>query len=702
LKGGSPNEETTLKQDTKNSPYIPNQKKEIDKSRASTYRPPPAQTPIVDLKLYNPSSFSGKKDKPMYSSPFPYHIPVGGPSYPMGQLLQPLMYPVINQYSISTADPNMDFTKVNTVFEDILPIKEFTDTSSTIGERKNMLRFVRAVLIKQGDGEKISLDGKDKASLLSYLRFMELNPYHKDPTYNNPLRTLPNNMLLYRTAYPMRYSPEGGMIICAPTSIGINVRIYRMNMAEANIKEISKMIAPNLTSDYTYAEFDLWREIFYYEHIRENIFKQKISPNFVTMYSYYIADNNTINFDKINRFKGNSLKTVVSSSTEPLYLTTDSKSRIYHNAAPRYAGIIPSSVRNQASTSMYSRTQSLDTKEIKLNPNADSRQVLIALTEAPTHTLYSWASKIYYKDINIKKMINTGCYSDRVWFCMMFQLLIALYVLQKEQIVINDMNMKDNVFIKDLRVEANSSGWWKYRVQGIEYYIPNYGYLLQVDTTFKDLQKSTTLDDEKKQWKIYGSIYKSDNLTKDQLNEMSYNNFCNIINPNSFGEHFKHLGGVPPSSDVMSLLDKINKEADSSDHKTPFSTYINKFMIMFLHNRIGTYLLEKETKNIEYYGSKAFKKGDMVVYDSNLGKKWVMFLEEKRNEQKIDGSDIGLITNKAIVLTKTNHEDEIVKSEEVSMDELIPYTKTEKIDFLIKPNEPKYSDEDLLETYNIN
>lgn len=667
-KGGAIEE--TSKVPVKNSPFVPNQRKEIDRQRYTPPIPKPEVKPMVDLKVYNPGPPPKPKGPlPVYNSPFPYHIPVGGPYYPMQELLQPLMYPVVNTYNISTDGPNTDFSKINMVFEDVLPLKDLVDTYLTVQERLNMARFVRAVLVKQGDGEMMSLNGKDKGSLLSYLKFMEVNPYHHDPHFNNTLKTLPNNMLLYRSGYPVKYSPEHGTVICADPSIGINIRIYRMSVAEFEIKD-------SITNDYH--KFDLWREIAYYEEIREKVIKKKLCPNFVMMYAYYLNDNKTINFDKINALKGNMLKkndpNYISCLFEPNYLATSEEIK------DPFTGAI--------------------VKTVEKNIHADSHKCLIALTESPTHTILGWASKIYLRDHNIRRMINHGLHNDNVWLSIIFQLLVAMYVLQKLGIGIRDMKLQDNVFIKDLKIGANTLGWWKYRIGGLEYFVPNYGYLLQVDTNFKDIPapESSLLPDSKiKQWKIYSNIFQGAQPFNEQdLNTLIHTNFCNLVNPSTFGREFTNMAGVGPSDNIKSLLEKIYNDAISSGPNIKFSDYIYKHVRQFLNNRIGTRLLKSEIEFMVLYGVKDFKKGDLVVHESNYDTyTWVMFLKQ----EEYTDPDIGK-TIKATVLTKKTPETDDIFELNVSLDALYSYNKGVKPEPLVKPLEPKYNEEPL-ETYII-
>ena len=66
-------------------------------------------------------------------------------------------------------------------------------------------------------------------NLLSYVKFMELNPYHSDKLTNNPYKSLPDRMLIYRSCYPIRFNNVNGLIIALesirdPGNLGTSIR----------------------------------------------------------------------------------------------------------------------------------------------------------------------------------------------------------------------------------------------------------------------------------------------------------------------------------------------------------------------------------------------------------------------------------------------------------------------------------------------
>ena len=57
---------------------------------------------------------------------------------------------------------------------------------------------------------------------------------------------------------------------------------------------VGALLAKNLNQNINFYNFDVWRDIYYYEHIRENIVKKKVSPNFANL--IYTMDKKS-NFD---------------------------------------------------------------------------------------------------------------------------------------------------------------------------------------------------------------------------------------------------------------------------------------------------------------------------------------------------------------------------------------------------------------------
>lgn len=549
-----PNEQKTLSQPVMKyydeAPRVP-----ITNAKP-TFAPPKPQ-PLVDLQVYQqqpPKSNAPPKtiNPAMY---VPMNLPVAGPYTPPQYSGFPPQYnpywpmyspqlvnPVIKQYSINNA-PFLETTtlKTGSIREDVLP-KQMSNTSNTLGERLNIHSFVRSVFIKTYDGEDIDIDGQGTNSILRYLKFLELNPYSPESNVNNPYMGMPTDMLLYRSCYPIKYDDKTNSLQCSPNSLGMNVRIYTLSFAEYNIKKLSS---------HDFYDFDIWREMAYYEYIRENILKKKVCPNFVLMHCYYISENCHIDKNKVLLLKGKSTKqfgqTIAYLIKQLQIFIQDVKSMQKHIMAKIPPFITLKHIQNyeQELVSLQSRYKELNSLQLahaekqqlnqtqvtfaniatelqklvnlfKKNPSMVQQTTaqqsvitinpptpypsisqtlydfsgkgLVSMTESPTYNFYDWASIKYEAKGNIHTMINTGFHTSDVWMSVLFQMMIGLHVLQKHKIAFREFSIGDNIYIKDIADHNNGKSYWKYVIDSYEYYIPNYGYLVLFDTNYKDIE----------------------------------------------------------------------------------------------------------------------------------------------------------------------------------------------------------------------
>lgn len=709
-----------LYNEEKNSPFIPNQQKKLYNERLAEKYPSqsvqttqPAQStqstqpsqfsrlnPIVNLQVYQPPKPREPK-MPQISTfnPLVVQTPFYPPQYnyqlPPYMMNQPVIQPIMNSYNISIDGITGEPGKVNLIYEDILPTKQFISASSTIGERLNIYNFVRAMMFPQGDGQNIGLDGKSTDTILSHLKFMDLNPYNTYKFSNNPYKGLATGFLIYRSCYPIRYDAIESAVICAKDSVGANIRVYRMT-------EGSYKLQKNIV------EYNEWREVSYYEYVREHIIKTRECPNFVILYGYYISLKSNIDFDKIAMLRG------VQIPNEPTYLhippfiktIKEPKSSLINvecnpcqpHLIAQVGGVklldkIPD---NPIS---YNLSQKNDTKQggnlnitnpnaIIINPNAYLGKALVVMTEAPNYNIFGWASKTYQMDGNIRRQINTGFHDDKIWFNIIFQIMVALYCMQINKIYFNDFTVEDNIYIKDINTYGAVTKYWKYIIDGFQYYIPNYGYIVMIDSNYKDLPNQNIICPQPKtEYKIYSKFLNPD-IDNQQFKDKTFDQFKYAIDPDIYGQAFVNTGGCKPPPDVIRLLSEIKNEA-STDKDKDIGKYLYKFMRRFLNNRIGTFLRETEIANIRKDEQKDFTKGQLVVYeDGSSSYKFVALIDLKT-------SNIGI----ANILTRNAPTDEDIIEKSVPITSLYGYTKMEPIIQNFKPNESNLNEDDLLETY---
>ena len=263
----------------------------------------------MDVQIYEPTKPRPPRKKidpaffvpvhtrtPFYPPQFQYH------GYPFSTYFQPNNVPVIKNYNIEVAGPTADHSKVSAIYEDILPSKQFANTMNTVGERITLYGFIRSIFVKEGDGEDVNLEGGNN-SLMSYLKFMELNPYNSYPFSRNPYKGLPNDMMIYSSCYPIRYDKNAGTTQCAKGAIGLNVRIYNLTLGAYRVRADKQK---------NYYDYDVWRELAYYEYIREQIIKPKICPNFVLLHAYFLDEKCNIDFSKNENGKGENYQKILS------------------------------------------------------------------------------------------------------------------------------------------------------------------------------------------------------------------------------------------------------------------------------------------------------------------------------------------------------------------------------------------------------
>ena len=86
-----------------------------------------------------------------------------------------------------------------------------------------------------------------------------------------------------------------------------------------------------------------------------------------------------------------------------------------------------------------------------------------------------------------REMKNTGYHNSKIWKSVLFQLIHSMYILQEHKIYFRNFNIENNVFIKDLFANPSNIGHWVYKVNGVEYFVPNLGYLVMIDSRYVDI-----------------------------------------------------------------------------------------------------------------------------------------------------------------------------------------------------------------------
>jgi hypothetical protein len=606
--------------------------------------------------------------------------------------MMPQLPPIINkEYNINVG---VSGSQVNPslLFEDSLPIKNVMGTFCSLGERLIMYEAIRASIFPSGDGTNEPIDVGSR-NMLSYLKIMDMNPYNVARFTKNPYRGLAYGFLLFRSCYPIRFNNRVGSgpssAICASNSTGMNIRIYRLTEGAFNV---------NKQCQTKMSDYDEWRDIAFYNFIKEDIIKKKVCPNFAIMYGYNIVINSYINFDDLRATQDKGPQ-FVRETDVPLInnVTNPMQSQdVNMNLVPKQTVI---NTIDPVTGQRVCKFVNVPTQEEELAAlNKYTGKALVCITESANYNIMGWAKKEYKSNGNITTMINSGFHEKNVWESVIFQILAALYVMQLKGIIINNFKLDRNVFIKDISTGGggNVTNYWIYKIQGIEYFVPNYGYLVLIDTNFRDYEEKSCGNDvvsPTRVRKLDGSFVSDNKLTDIDVMEKVFAIFKTVVDPNNFDQAFVNDGGVKPSESILQLLTQIKNHADQKKILS-IAFYIRHYMTMFLHNRIGTPLtIEAELKHVKKNATKEFRKGQMVVVTDTDGiDKFAIFINYIKGK---DG-----VAN-IIIKSKLNPNMSTIIEDQRPLSTIYEYAVTETVKQEIKMNQPTFSEETLLETYVI-
>lgn len=665
----------------KNNPMIGNQEKKIFAKRMAD-RPtgPPLPLPMVDLQVRMPPKPKPPPKPTQYT--YPSYFPGPDPMNPVqfASYMQQVYNPptVIKNYNLDVGGLRGDHIKASALYADVLPSSLNNQTYNSLGERIATYEFMRNILFPKGDGNDINIDADGHDNILSHMKFMDLNPFSTSRLSKNPYKTLPKGFFLYTSCYPIDFGtgPDRDAL-CAKNSTGVNVRVYQMTEGAFMLEK--------LKGSGKFKDYDVWRDVAFYEYIRDNILKKKICPNFPLIYGYHMPHKSGINFRDI----GNIKDIQKDYSSDPRLQA--------RGEAINYEGSVVTDV------------------------NAYTGKVLISMTEAPNHSLFGWSSVVYSSEGNTHRMINAGYHNSKVWMSVLFQIMAAMAVMQEHAFSIENFSLEKNVFIKDLKKSGDVNSYWKYIIDGIEYFIPNHGYLVLIDSNYRDklaatenapssilesgppsssgdavvdllsgltyaahtaskLQTQKPLDLSAQEGKIKGKFLGDDPA---EVRKHVYEMFKKNINPNVFTQEYTENGGMTLPENVRKLMAAISTDNSSEN----ISDYIVKYMTVFMNNRIGTYLKDTEKENVRDNAGTDFKKGEIAVYTADYGAEvFCTYLEEST-------------AGKSYVLSRgdpASHIDRI----ELPAERLKKYLLADPIEQKFRANEANFSN-DPLETYTI-
>jgi len=654
-----------------------------------SYRPRPPQQqqtpydqPTIALQYYQP------QPPPMRPMNVNYVIPLNRNmelmNLPTGMMTvgEKIVMPIQKVTNIYAPGPTGGHSIMTKYYEDMIPNRDPKLIFSTLGERIVFYNYLKRIMMTFYEGENIGIGGrntqsyydvcknaiqytKGQKSILEFLKVLNVNPNKYSLTEKNPYLSLPKNLLIMNTCYPITFDEASGSAVCAKNSVGIQIRIYALNKAEYTSYAMR---------DPLYKKYDVWRELLFYEKIREDIIKKKICPHFPINYGHFTSVNEQVDFGSLSKRPDN----------ERDRITTDYQIFLFRDGVLKRA-LDPKNDPAFVMTPKYIWDEIITLPD-EIDPSLQkySGQCLLILTEAPTYNIYMWASKQYNVKGIAHVMTRHGYHMGFEWMNVLFQVAVAMAVMQKERIYINDMKLEDNVYIKDLHTDGNNMGYWRYVINGKSYYLPNIGYLAMIDSNYKDINKDGLINEQTpRTYKLaIGDLFGP--VDKVAMDNMIYDNFKSIFNPNNFSPEFlsNNVNALP--DEIIELLKQINLDTEKDITKI-----ISKYFTDFFHDRIGTNLDTKEISNLKSVND-VFKTGELVAYTPSVDNYvWVMVDEVN-------------LTNATVRIFNrvTNPMTGVVTSEYsvIPMNSLRQYPSLMTIDHVFKV-ENRIIDGEILETY---
>jgi hypothetical protein len=661
---------------------------------------------ILEQKIYD----TKKPDpKPTYSPFIPMVNQFNNPYMQYPYQMTPNQ-PTINKiYNVSLSNPLGNYTVLNTINEDLMigdGVNKYTFT--TLFERIKINDYIYNMLIESHNGEYINQS--NKKPLLQYIKLDTAPmPYlnkHKKSISSSGSNSQ-NDFLLYRAGYPIKLNVTTKQVEFTKDSIGMNIRIYRMKIID-NIYHNIMNKKDDLSNCST-----LLKELYFYNYVRNNIIRKKVSPNFVCPILWKI-DNDSTNIKWDEYKKSVNIPTSYDNSTHEKYaynkkiITTnavnstmnpkktldnnnssvkiDASNNIFEIDSSANTITIPPktyttindlvteintdinikipgntlTLKYENNKFTFNDTSKLITKIIftnnlyllfglkngdndfdtttnklescypinftsynPVNIHEDTKDNMILITEAPNYSLLQWASPLYEKQGSVRKMIQSGFYDDEVWKSILFQIMYAFTVLHKHNIAIDNVNI-NNIYIKNIGTTGNTVSSWVYIIDNIEYYVPNYGYIVVIDTNNNDIINESTFD--------------CDNFLTDLLN---------IINEQQFTRYFLANNANSVNPEIKTIIDNINKNISANKSKTNlflendkmFKDLFKTIFKEYFNNKVGRLLTKIEVDNLSPYGNSIDTNGLAVLGLNDGTFKWVMIIDKDNNKVNDGGKN---------------------------------------------------------------
>jgi hypothetical protein len=504
-----------------------------------------------------------------------------------------------------------DIGNIKHIYQDLLP-KNTTSHHryATISERENIANYNSLIFKKHYYTDESSniqkkIDEIDKnieqdetlTYLLGHIKINSINTNHHETGYFSNIGRSNKDMIIFNVCNPIQYNDS--QISCRQKTEGVE-------NDDGSIQSHLRIYRANNTT-----KSNIEREYYYYKRIRELI-KNKRFPNFVLSYGEFFSQCK-IDFDGMNSLND--------------YTTIPT---------------LPSTATNGA-------------------------YCLLMLTEGVTRNIKDWSTRMIkaeeFPDPNnlIVEIAWTGYKPDDVWMSVLFQLIVAIYILHKEKINVNNFDLRENVFMKKINISSPGIKYWKYIINGAQYYVPNKEWLVLINSSNGFTNNILNKNYNKKDEDIL-------ELIQNLLNEIK--NFVD----SSISDKIKKL--------IDNIGISINKDITNYKIESIFAEYFSDY----LYEKIG-HIISNTDEYMLLHNNQNFKIGDIVLYEINNNIYSISIIKNIKNINEYN--NIEIITNKKNYDIDNYDKNNIeLEDQSVSGGDIIKFHLN--------------SNKEVIETYNIN
>ena len=516
----------------------------------------------------------------------------------------------IKNYNIFTDNIRDYQTKVLPIlYEDSIPMRGANHTYKTLYERKFLYEYVKSNLVSYDEGEEGCMNSNNGINLLRQLKRLSYNPVNYNILYTNPLQGLEPGVRLYRSCYPIT-TDRKKITICSKGSIGLHIKFYNKDYYDEQKKN------KNLLNTFYEVEKQ------FYLKIRDEIILKNICPNFILMYTYYNCNNCNEPFKELDKKK------------------------------------IKQPMQNDFTLNM----NPYKILKKKVNSKQKLKKCMIILTESPNLNILQWMENTRTYGVNKRSQSQYGHHTDTEWKSFYIQLFAAIYTLQQKEICIKNFDY-DNIMIKILN---DKNGYWIYNIGGIEYYVPNCGFIVVIDCGFKssidnnpDNHISFEADDFESMWN-------------------------HVITDNPFGQGIYNANIARPTVAIIDFIKNIHKDNKSNLKKIDNYSIFYKNFYSFMHSKCGHFVENNEISGCDidvnqYSNFYDYNVGELVVYINERSEYiWAIFIGKIVTDEE---EDWYICLNEEIIKIS---ESDIRKTKLLKVEQILK----ENYDYTVNLNEP--------------